>query len=113
MRADVGVTLRTAHGKYFFDNAYRLDHTIDPIRLVTDPIACTIITVAELNRIMDSRKPPGLREIADARNSGDWRDAVTTSRAVTICGKLDRATCWMETMASASALSSMPAMWPM
>jgi hypothetical protein len=59
-----------------FDNAYRLDHTIDPIRLMTDPAVCTVITVAEFNRIMDLQKPPGLREIADAWNSGDWRDAI-------------------------------------
>jgi hypothetical protein len=27
----------------------------------------------EFNRIIDSQKPPGLREIANAWNSGDWR----------------------------------------
>jgi hypothetical protein len=59
-----------------FDNAYRLDCSIDPIRLMTDLTTCTQVTVAEFNRIIDSQKPPGLREIADAWNSSTWRDDI-------------------------------------
>ena len=62
-----------------FYNVYRLDHTIDPIRLMTDPASCAVVTVAEFNRIIDSQNPPGLREIADAWNSGDWRDDIRPS----------------------------------
>ena len=59
-----------------FNNVYRLDPTIDPIRLMTEAAACAKITVAEFNRIVDSQKPPGFREIADAWNSGTWRDEI-------------------------------------
>ena len=59
-----------------FANAYRLDPMIDPIHLMTDASACVKITVAQFNRIIDSQKPPGLREIADAWNSGNWRDGL-------------------------------------
>ncbi len=41
---------------------------------MTNPTTCTQVTIAEFNRIIDSQKPPGFREIADARNSGTWRD---------------------------------------
>jgi hypothetical protein len=43
---------------------------------MTDPVTWTRVTISEFNRIIDSQKPPGLREIADAWNSGTWRDDI-------------------------------------
>lgn len=59
-----------------FYNAIRQNRNIEPYRLTVDSGTCASITVAEFNRILDVQKPPGVREIADAWNSGNWRDDI-------------------------------------